>query len=97
LLAIEPELIANDLRPAYQYDIFTFMSVLNETEKIIIEALGNDTLTVEELAIKSGYEVSGYFRNILTSLCKRGILANKRPGYYLKSEFHYLLKDSIEH
>ncbi len=69
------------------------MVELNKTEKIIIEALGNETLTVEELAIKSGYEVSGYFRRTLTSLRKRGILANKRPGYYLKSEFHYLLQE----
>ena len=73
------------------------MVELNRTEKIIIEALGDTTLTVEELAIKSGYEVSGYFRCTLTSLRKRGILANKRPGYYLKSEFHYLLQDSIDH
>jgi hypothetical protein len=29
----------------------------------------------------------------LTSLRKRGILANKRPGYYLKSEYHYLLQE----
>ncbi|MCP4611473.1 MAG: hypothetical protein GY845_22395 [Planctomycetes bacterium] len=69
------------------------MIELNEAEIIIIEALGNETLTVEELAVKSGYEVSGYFRNILTSLCKRGILGNKRPGYYLMLEFHYLLQD----
>jgi len=73
------------------------MIELNETEKIIVEALGNETLTVEELAIKSGYEVSGYFRNILTSLYKRSILANKRPGYYLKPEFHYFLQDSRDH
>ena len=73
------------------------MIELNRTEKIIIEALGDTTPTVEELAIKAGYEVSGYFRNILSSLCKRGILANKRPGYYLKPEFHYLLQDSIDH
>ena len=69
------------------------MIEVNETEKIIIEALGDTTLTVEELAVKSGYDVSGYFRNILTSLRKRGILGNKRPGYYLKPEFHYLLQD----
>ena len=73
------------------------MVELNEAEKTIIKALGNETLTVEELAVKSGYEVSGYFRSILTSLRKRGILGNKRPGYYLKPEFHYLLHDSINH
>ena len=46
---------------AYPCDIFTFMIELNETEKIIIKALENETLTVEELAVTSDYEVSGYF------------------------------------
>lgn len=73
------------------------MIELNKTEKTIIEALGYETLTVEELTIKSGYEVSDYFRRILTSLRKHGILDNKRPGYYLKPEFHYLLKDLSDH
>jgi DNA-binding IclR family transcriptional regulator len=66
------------------------MVVLNKTERTIIEALGNETLTVEELAVKAGYEVSGYFRRTISSLRKCGILANKRPGYYLKPEYHYL-------
>jgi hypothetical protein len=64
------------------------MIELNRIEKFIIEALGDETLTVEKLAIKGGY-----FRRTLSSLCKRGILGNKRPGYYLKPEFHYLLQD----
>ncbi|MCP4257841.1 MAG: hypothetical protein GY774_09985 [Planctomycetes bacterium] len=69
------------------------MIELNRTEKIIIEALGDEILTVEELAVKSGYEVSGHFRRTISSLRKRDILANKQPGYYLKPEFHYLLQD----
>jgi predicted transcriptional regulator of viral defense system len=73
------------------------MAELNRTEKTIIKALGNEILTVEELAVKAHYEVSGYFRRTVSSLRKRGILANKRPGYYLKPEFHYLIQDSIEH
>jgi hypothetical protein len=73
------------------------MNELNETEKIIIEALGDTTPTVKELAIKAGYEVSGYFRRTLSSLCKRGILGNKRPGYYLKPEYHYLLQELSDH
>ncbi len=80
-----------------QYDIYRSMVELNKTEKTIIEALGNETLTVEKLAVKADYEVSGYFRRSLTSLRKRGVLGNKRPGYYLKPEFHYLLHDSIDH
>ena len=69
------------------------MIELNKTEKTIIEALGDQALTVEELAVKAGYEVSGHFRHTISSLRKRGILANKQPGYYLKPEFHYLLQD----
>ena len=73
------------------------MIELNRTEKIIVEALGDDVLTVEELAVKAGYEVSGYFRRTLSSLRKRGILANKKPGYYLKPEYNYLLQDLRDH
>jgi len=73
------------------------MTELNRTEKTIIEALGDTTLTVEEIAVKTGYEVSGYFRRTLSSLRKRGILANKRPAYYLKPEYHYLLHNLRDH
>lgn len=73
------------------------MVELNKTEKTIVKALGNETLTVEELAVKAGYEVSGYFRRTLSSLRKRGILANKQPGYYLKPEHDYLLQDLRDH
>lgn len=69
------------------------MIELNKTEKTIIKALGDEVLTVEKLAVKAGYEVSGYFRRTLSSLRKRGILANKQPGYYLKSEYHYILHE----
>lgn len=68
------------------------MAVLNKIEKTIIEALGNETLTIEELAVKAGYEVNGYFRYTISSLSKCCILANKRPDYYLKPEYHYLLQ-----
>ena len=64
------------------------MIELNRTEKIIIKALGDAPLTVEELAVKAGY-----FRRTLTSLRKRGILANNRPGYYMNPEYHYLLQE----
>jgi predicted transcriptional regulator of viral defense system len=73
------------------------MTDLNRTEKNIIKALGDETLTVEELAVTAGYEVSGYFRRTLSSLRKRGILANKQPGYYLKPEYNYLLQDLRGH
>ena len=73
------------------------MVELNKTEKTIVKALGNETLTVGELAVKAGYEVSGYFRRALSSLRKRGILVNKQPDYYLKPEYNYLLQDLRDH
>ena len=50
------------------------MIKINTIESNIIEALGTDTLTFEQLASKAGYEVSGYFRRTVSSLSKRGIL-----------------------
>ncbi len=62
---------------------------------LLLEALAEEPLTVEQLAPIAGYEVSGYFRNTLSSLCKRGILGNNRPGYYVKSEYLQLLQEEI--
>ena len=69
------------------------MAVLTRLKRLSLKHWGSETLTVEELAVKAGYEVSGYFRRTVSSLRKCGILANKRPGYYLKPEYHYLLKE----
>jgi len=63
------------------------MIKFNTIESNIIEALGTDTLTFEQLAFKAGYEVSGYFRRTVSSLSKRGILGNKRPGYYVQPQY----------
>jgi hypothetical protein len=60
---------------------------LNQTERNIIKALGEDTLKLEELAPRAGYEVSGYLRKTLSSLVKRGILGNKKPGYFVQPEY----------
>jgi hypothetical protein len=60
---------------------------LTTAEKNIIEALGDDTLIIEDLAVKAGYELSGFFRKTVASLRKRGILGNKRPGYYVMPEY----------
>jgi len=66
---------------------------LTTAQKNIIEALGEDTLTVEQLAPKAGYELSGHFRKTVASLRKHGILGNNRPGYYVTPEYKWLLQE----
>jgi len=64
---------------------------LNTTEKNIIQALGNETLTLEHLAAKAGYQVSGHFRRTVSSLSKRGILSNKNPGYFAQPQCQQII------
>lgn len=54
---------------------------LTEAERHILEALGGGKLTGEELAPKAGYPFNSNFKNTLSSLVKRGLLVNDRPGY----------------
>lgn len=54
---------------------------LTETERNILEALGEGKLTGESLAQKAGYPCNSNFKNSLSSLVKRGLLVNDRPGY----------------
>ncbi len=54
---------------------------LTETECNILEALGEDKLKGDKLAIKAGYPNNINFKNTLSSLVKRGLLVNDRPGY----------------
>ncbi len=54
---------------------------LTEREQDILEAVAEAKLTGEELAKVSGYEYDGHFKNLLSSLVKRGILVNDHPGY----------------
>ena len=67
---------------------------LDEIEQDIIEALGDETLTGEKLAKKAGRPYSFKFRSSLSGLRKRGILGNKKPGYFLEPEYEFLLKRS---
>ena len=55
-------LILYFLKSVWQYDIFTSMIELNRIEIAIIEALGDTILTVKELAVKAGYQVSDCFK-----------------------------------
>lgn len=54
---------------------------LTEAERYILEALGEEKLKGEQLAKKAGYPCNSNFRNTLSSLVKRGLLMNDRPGY----------------
>ena len=67
---------------------------LDDIEQDIIEALGDRTLTGEKLARKAGHPYSFEFKNSLSGLRKRGILGNKKPGYFLEPDYEFLLKKS---
>jgi hypothetical protein len=67
------------------------MVELRTIEKNIIEALGTDTLTLEQLAPRAGYEVNGHFKKAVSLLSKRGILGNKRPGHFVKPQYHPII------
>jgi len=54
---------------------------LTESESYILEALGEGKLKGEQLAKKAGYPFNSNFKNTLSSLVKRGLLVNDRPGY----------------
>jgi hypothetical protein len=57
---------------------------MSQREIDIVEALGADAITGEELAVRAGYEYDGHFKGILSSMRKRGIIENKRPdGYFV--------------
>lgn len=66
---------------------------LGKTERNVILALGDETLTLEQLAPKAGYEVSGHFRRTVLPLSKRGILGNKNPGYFVKPRYREIIDE----
>lgn len=55
---------------------------LTDTEKNIIEALGDKHMRGPQLLKRAGYEYSGSFRGILSQLVKRGILKHDKTGYF---------------
>ncbi len=65
--------------------------ILNDSERNIIEALGTNTLTGEDLSAKAGYPYNSNFKSTLSSLRKRKIIGNKAPGYFIESRYHFLL------
>ena len=67
------------------------MVELRTIERNIIEALGTDTLTLEQLAPKAGYEVNGHFKKAVSILSKQGILGNRSPGYFVQPQYQHIL------
>jgi hypothetical protein len=67
---------------------------LNDIERDIITALKDKTLTGEKLARDAGHPYNFKFKSSLSALRKRGILGNKSPGYFLESEYEFLLNKS---
>lgn len=65
---------------------------LNQREQDIMDAIGNRTLTAEELAKRAGYKPDGYFRSLLARLRKRGLLVNLRPGYQRAPSINGLIR-----
>lgn len=58
---------------------------LTDSENIILEALGDKTLTGAKLATAAGFPNNSQFRNRLSQLVKRGLLENPaRKGYRRK-------------
>ncbi len=54
----------------------------NDTERNILEALDNKVMTGEQLLKRAGYEYSGYYRGVLSSLRKRDALGQITEGYF---------------
>ncbi len=67
---------------------------LNDIEQDIIEVLRDKTLTGAKLAKDAGHPYDFKFKSSLSGLRKRGILGNKSPGYFLESEYEFLLNKS---
>jgi len=65
---------------------------LNDTEETLIQALGKETLTGEDMARKTGYPYNSNIKSTLSSLRKRKILDNNSPGYSLKQEYYHILE-----
>jgi hypothetical protein len=62
-------------------------------EKTVIEALGAETLTGQEIADRTPYQFDGTFRQCLAGLRRRGILGGDRytSGYWLTEQGRRLL------
>jgi len=81
------------LTPTGKLDIHAAMIELRTVGKSIVEALGTGTLTLEQLAPRAGYEVNGHFKKAVSLVSKRGILGNKRPGYFVQRPYQGVVNE----
>jgi hypothetical protein len=58
---------------------------LTDTERNIVDAVGNDTLRGQAIADKLKYPFNSNFKATLSSLKKRGIFGNEGDGYFVKT------------
>jgi hypothetical protein len=58
---------------------------LSHMEECVIEALGGDTLTGQQIALKAGYPYDASLRQCLAAMRRRGILGGRQgvPGYWV--------------
>jgi hypothetical protein len=63
-------------------------------EKPVPDEPEQNLTDIEKLARKAGHPYNFKFKSSLSALRKRGILGNKSPGYFLESEYEFLLKKS---
>ena len=64
------------------------LGTLNELEREIVEALGKDTLTGEQIARRVNRAYDSTLKTTLASMRRRGILGNRCPGYYVSRQSH---------
>ena len=64
------------------------LGTLNELEREIVEALGKDTLTGEQIAKRVNRAYDSTIKTTLAGMKRRKILGNRCPGYYVVRRGH---------
>jgi hypothetical protein len=79
------ELLAETVIENAQPDTASNDANLNDAERYIVQAIGNGTMTAEQLARKAGYPNNSSLRATLAAMKRRGILkaAPHKRGYQL--------------
>jgi len=88
LLDMDPQNVSNQVFAKWRAHLTLS---LNDTERNILEALGQGTMTGEKLAKRAGYPFNSNLKSTLSSLRKRGILGNASPGYFITGKFQGVL------
>ena len=74
------------------FDIKKDVTSPGDSEQHIINTLGKQTLTGEQIARACSFPYNSNFKSHLSSLRKRHILGNRAPGYFLEPAYYYLLE-----